>query len=648
MLTRNQADFSYFSHELKDNYQKGVHRLRTILAIPEQAQEFAGNTGAVAVVYGVPEEQEDRNSAELRAVVQGSAVADLAVTTYLRCFFTFADFDALATDADALERIFSIPKLLRAARTSGTLLGKLLAQKAGLPPANYADMKTLFSTEAGAEAVITQEAVYQLVRDIPEAWACFLDTPASAAALVAGWERAYKVWTTPELLREVEAHQATWDALCGVDSVTGGKTVAKLLNQNPDTYADAAAVAANDSMMGYIANTSATYTLARRAALAMDTMVEAMAVSDIALRRLFNFNTAMSKEFAHNKKFRDALDKTAESVIAKALARMNGLNPDDFASANSAFSNSSIMNSIAASDYKLYLVALNEAASKALGYNSTFYNTSGLKNPNQLRALSMSRGFLFYRGNDSAFRELMKKDPDCLYNLARPEIVSILNNQNYISNYYSNSVFCNEFVRYKENLGVMLQKKWVSSNAGGFPLAVVSNREVFEYMLENELDELLSSSNIGIYVSRNPYALHRIIRDETLRVRFAAGLSERGNEILSTTNDTTYFSKSGIVVLSGGMTCRAIGLGITDGVPVPSPCIVCTEEIGQATSSVCSEGSAVVESLDHGGFRWSSYIASGSSRFGFRRIFTGGVRFNSESASNYLHAVYIYANEVQA
>lgn len=641
MLTRNQADFSYFSHELKDNYQKGVHRLRAILAIPEQAQGFAGNAGAVAVVYGVPEEREDRNSAELRAVVQGSAVADLAVTTYLRCFFTFADFDALAADADAVERILSTPKLLRAARTSDTLLGKLLAQKAGLPPADYADMAALFSAEAGAEAVITQEAVYQLVRDIPEAWACFLDTPASAAALVAGWERAYKVWTTPELLREVEAHQATWDALCGVDSVTGGKTVAKLLNQNPDTYADAAAVAANDSMMGNIANTYATYTLARRAALAMDTMVEAMAVSDIALRRLFNFNTAMSKEFAHNKKFRDALDKTAESVIAKALARMNGLNPDDFASANSAFSNTAIMNSIAGNDYRLYLVALNEAASKALGNNATFYNTSGLKNLNQLRALSMSRGFLFYRGNDSGFYSTMLTDTECISNLTDPKIVEVIVTRGYISYYYSSAYFCKECIKHRENVE-LLQKKG-DLYKSNFPMMIVRDPDAFEYVLQNDRENAVIS--LGSQVGYVPGALHRVLRDKQLREQFAKGLFNTYNAILSATDDATYFSKSGVVKVKNGQTCRAVGLGMTDAVPVANPSLVLLKEYGYGDKQA-NAGLVVCEPLDDGGERYSNKLDSTSSaHYPISVVLTGGVRFISQD-SNDLYAIFVYANEV--
>ena len=52
MLKKIQQDFSYYSHEFKDNYRKGVHRLRTILASRAQAQAFVSNAGGVAVVRG--------------------------------------------------------------------------------------------------------------------------------------------------------------------------------------------------------------------------------------------------------------------------------------------------------------------------------------------------------------------------------------------------------------------------------------------------------------------------------------------------------------------------------------------------------------------------------------------------------------------
>ena len=52
MIKKIQQDFSYYSHEFKDNYRKGVHRLRTILESRAQAQAFVSNAGGTAVVLG--------------------------------------------------------------------------------------------------------------------------------------------------------------------------------------------------------------------------------------------------------------------------------------------------------------------------------------------------------------------------------------------------------------------------------------------------------------------------------------------------------------------------------------------------------------------------------------------------------------------
>ena len=62
MLDKAQQDFSYYSHEFKDNYRKGVHRLRTLLETPPQAEAFADNFGGVSVVLGARQDMPDRNS----------------------------------------------------------------------------------------------------------------------------------------------------------------------------------------------------------------------------------------------------------------------------------------------------------------------------------------------------------------------------------------------------------------------------------------------------------------------------------------------------------------------------------------------------------------------------------------------------------
>ncbi len=83
MLKKIQQDFSYYSHEFKDNYRKGVHRLRTILASRAQAQAFVSNAGGVAVVLGYEPETPDKNAQELYALLAASPYIDDAVQTFL-------------------------------------------------------------------------------------------------------------------------------------------------------------------------------------------------------------------------------------------------------------------------------------------------------------------------------------------------------------------------------------------------------------------------------------------------------------------------------------------------------------------------------------------------------------------------------------
>ena len=83
MIKKIQQDFSYYSHEFKDNYRKGVHRLRTILASRAQAQAFVSNAGGTAVVLGYEPSAPDKNAQELYALLAASPYINDAVQTFL-------------------------------------------------------------------------------------------------------------------------------------------------------------------------------------------------------------------------------------------------------------------------------------------------------------------------------------------------------------------------------------------------------------------------------------------------------------------------------------------------------------------------------------------------------------------------------------
>ena len=74
MIKKIQQDFSYYSHEFKDNYRKGVHRLRTILASRAQAQAFVSNAGGARL--------RDGNAGQERT---GAVCAACGFAVYRRC-----------------------------------------------------------------------------------------------------------------------------------------------------------------------------------------------------------------------------------------------------------------------------------------------------------------------------------------------------------------------------------------------------------------------------------------------------------------------------------------------------------------------------------------------------------------------------------
>ena len=132
MLDKAQQDFSYYSHEFKDNYRKGVHRLRTLLETPPQAEAFAANFGGVSVILGARQDMPDRNSEELYALLQGSAVIDQAVLTWFTGIYdSCTTADDVFGDLDRCEEILANPVMARAAGASGVCAGKWVATLVG-------------------------------------------------------------------------------------------------------------------------------------------------------------------------------------------------------------------------------------------------------------------------------------------------------------------------------------------------------------------------------------------------------------------------------------------------------------------------------------------------------------------------------------
>ena len=155
MLKKIQQDFSYYSHEFKDNYRKGVHRLRTILASRAQAQAFVSNAGGVAVVLGYEPETPDKNAQELYALLAASPYIDDAVQTFLGSIYEAGaeSQDALYSDSARCLEILHDPVMARAAGAGAVSAGKWIAALAGQSCDAYRDITAVAASATAMNAV---------------------------------------------------------------------------------------------------------------------------------------------------------------------------------------------------------------------------------------------------------------------------------------------------------------------------------------------------------------------------------------------------------------------------------------------------------------------------------------------------------------
>lgn len=165
MIKKIQQDFSYYSHEFKDNYRKGVHRLRTILASRAQAQAFVSNAGGVAVVLGYEPETPDKNAQELYALLAASPYMDDAVQTFLGSIYEAGaeSQDAMYSDSARCLEILHDPVMSRAAGAGTVSAGKWIATLAGQSCAAYTGIAAVAASETAMTAVAASETAMAAV-----------------------------------------------------------------------------------------------------------------------------------------------------------------------------------------------------------------------------------------------------------------------------------------------------------------------------------------------------------------------------------------------------------------------------------------------------------------------------------------------------
>ena len=334
MLKKIQQDFSYYSHEFKDNYRKGVHRLRTILASRAQAQAFVSNAGGTAVVLGYEPSAPDKNAQELYALLAASPYIDDAVQTFLGSIYEAGaeSQDAMYSDSARCLEILHDPVMARAAGAGAVSAGKWIATLAGQSCNLYRDMNAVAASDIAMTAVAASET--------------------AMAAVVSNATALNAVVTSHVALNAVAASETAMAAVIGN---------ATALNVVATSQAAMNAVAASETAMtALIANTAAFNTV-----VTSHVAMNAVASSYVAVAAVYESAVAVEAVKANETAWA-TLTGASSAVMGKAAAKLAGLNPADYADMDAIAASSTAMAAIAASQTAMTAIIANSTALKAV------------------------------------------------------------------------------------------------------------------------------------------------------------------------------------------------------------------------------------------------------------------------------------------
>ena len=339
MLKKIQQDFSYYSHEFKDNYRKGVHRLRTILASRAQAQAFVSNAGGVAVVLGYEPETPDKNAQELYALLAASPYIDDAVQTFLGSIYEAGaeSQDVMYSDSARCLEILHDPVMARAAGAGAVSAGKWITTLAGQSCDAYRDITAVAASATAMNAVAASATAMNAVA---------ANSPAVAA-----------IFRTKTALDIVKSNQSAWATLVACTDGVLTPAVCDLAGIDPTDYADGmTAVAASETAMTAVA--------------ASETAIKAIAASYNGIAAIYSNATALAKWNAKPSAV-SAIAGTSSVAIGKAAVKLAGLAPDNFADMAAVAASSTAMAAVAASDTAMKLVTASAMClAKFIGSNA--------------------------------------------------------------------------------------------------------------------------------------------------------------------------------------------------------------------------------------------------------------------------------------
>ena len=347
MIKKIQQDFSYYSHEFKDNYRKGVHRLRTILASRAQAQAFVSNAGGTAVVLGYEPSAPDKNAQELYALLAASPYINDAVQTFLGSIYEAGaeSQDAMYSDSARCLEILHDPVMARAAGAGAVSAGKWIATLAGQSCNLYRDMNAVAASDIAMTAVAASETAME--------------------AVISGNIALNAVAASKTAMTAVAANETAMAAVAAsrvaMSAIIGNSTA---LNAVVTSSVAMAAVIGNSTALNAVVSSQT----AMAAIASSSTAMAAVTESYVAVAAVYGSAVAVEAVKANETAW-STLTGASSAVMGKAAAKLAGLNPADYADMAAVASSSTAMTAIANNKTAITAVEASAVAKNAL-YNS--------------------------------------------------------------------------------------------------------------------------------------------------------------------------------------------------------------------------------------------------------------------------------------
>ncbi|MCL2567939.1 MAG: hypothetical protein FWE12_00670 [Oscillospiraceae bacterium] len=346
-IPMNNAEVAWWAHYLKGSWVKGATNLEYIMQHTDTAEAFMEHANGLHCIYGIV----DRNSVELAEVVDKYGYGERAVTWFLNTFFDW-NYGSLQEFArsqgavrvalqsrNALNAIFMSASAVRTLFSESVFVGELAENRDAL---NFVEQTPFARTVVSALAIdieVETTATNQVIR--------IVDTPVfvvnfarrgtqniTVRSFINTPHQQISTNTNTVVMNrfaeplEVQGNAGAIAVIRCVPLLADVSTLYRILNARFNwTYSNLTAIFESEEAMSTIVGDAGAINIVMGSSESRAALLN----SDIALAAIFR-DPPTADPFLRIDSFANTLRDTATSqTIARTLARLSRLNPNDFA-----------------------------------------------------------------------------------------------------------------------------------------------------------------------------------------------------------------------------------------------------------------------------------------------------------------------------